>query len=217
VPILTAREELEARVSALQTEIDSLQETVRESEADEAEVAEKIATVRSDLQDEKDETAALEREMDQLRSDVADTEADEADLAAILSDHRDSQSQFELYEDQGEQWRWRLRHRDGHVIAGTNEGYERPNGAMTSMQAVRRDAYGATFLLIENEAELPQQGTHEGFVFPDTVESQATFELYESVADEYRWRLRHRNGNIIATAGEGYVSREGAETSIEGL
>jgi uncharacterized protein YegP (UPF0339 family) len=42
----------------------------------------------------------------------------------------------------------------------------------------------------------------------------ATFELYQDRAGEYRWRLRHNNGNIIADSGEGYSSKAGAENGI---
>jgi len=38
--------------------------------------------------------------------------------------------------------------------------------------------------------------------------SQATFEVYEDQAGQWRWRLVHRNGNIIADSGEGYASRQ---------
>jgi uncharacterized protein YegP (UPF0339 family) len=38
-------------------------------------------------------------------------------------------------------------------------------------------------------------------------DSQSQFELYEDNAGEYRWRLRHRNTNVIATSGEGYSAR----------
>jgi uncharacterized protein YegP (UPF0339 family) len=30
------------------------------------------------------------------------------------------------------------------------------------------------------------------------------FEMYRDAAGEYRWRLRHDNGNVIAESGEGY-------------
>ena len=45
----------------------------------------------------------------------------------------------------------------------------------------------------------------------------ATFELYEDKAGEYRWRLRHENGNIIADSGEGYTSKANAENGIESV
>lgn len=43
----------------------------------------------------------------------------------------------------------------------------------------------------------------------------ATYELYEDKAGEFRWRLVSRNGNIIADSSEGYSSKAGAERAIE--
>lgn len=45
----------------------------------------------------------------------------------------------------------------------------------------------------------------------------ATFELYEDQADDWRWRLRHENGNIIADSGEGYASKQKAKQGIESV
>ena len=45
----------------------------------------------------------------------------------------------------------------------------------------------------------------------------ATFEVYKDKANEYRWRLRHQNGNIIADSGEGYVAKSGAINGIESV
>ncbi|KTG08900.1 hypothetical protein AUR64_13900 [Haloprofundus marisrubri] len=45
----------------------------------------------------------------------------------------------------------------------------------------------------------------------------ATFELYRDRANEWRWRLRHRNGNIIADGGEGYSSKSAAKNGIESV
>ncbi|MFB6172665.1 MAG: HVO_2922 family protein [Haloarculaceae archaeon] len=45
----------------------------------------------------------------------------------------------------------------------------------------------------------------------------ATFELYEDHEGKYRWRLVHRNGNIIADSGEGYASRQKARQGIESV
>lgn len=47
--------------------------------------------------------------------------------------------------------------------------------------------------------------------------SDATFELYEDSVDEWRWRLVHDNGNIIADSGEGYSSKQSAEEGIESV
>ncbi|MFW6002896.1 MAG: HVO_2922 family protein [Halanaeroarchaeum sp.] len=45
----------------------------------------------------------------------------------------------------------------------------------------------------------------------------ATFELYEDVGGQWRWRLRHDNGNIIADSGEGYASVQKATQGIESV
>lgn len=41
------------------------------------------------------------------------------------------------------------------------------------------------------------------------------FQLYKDKADEYRWRLRARNGRIIATSGEGYQNKNDAVAAID--
>jgi len=47
--------------------------------------------------------------------------------------------------------------------------------------------------------------------------SNATFELYRDETDEWRWRLVHGNGNIIADSGEGYASRQKAEQGLRSV
>ncbi|UIO98795.1 YegP family protein [Halobaculum sp. CBA1158] len=49
------------------------------------------------------------------------------------------------------------------------------------------------------------------------MSSKATFEVYEDSAGQWRWRLEHDNGNIIADSGEGYASRQKAEEGIESV
>lgn len=43
----------------------------------------------------------------------------------------------------------------------------------------------------------------------------AAFEIYEDRAGTFRWRLRHRNGNIMADSGGSYSSRSGAEDAVD--
>ena len=43
------------------------------------------------------------------------------------------------------------------------------------------------------------------------------FQIYEDNAGKYRWRLRHRNGNIMADSGEGYSERNSAEEALHGV
>lgn len=43
------------------------------------------------------------------------------------------------------------------------------------------------------------------------------FTAYKDKAGEYRWRLVHANGNILATASEGYSSKASALKCIENV
>jgi hypothetical protein len=45
----------------------------------------------------------------------------------------------------------------------------------------------------------------------------AKFELYKDAKGEFRWRLVASNGQTIATAGEGYKSKESAKDGIESV
>ena len=44
----------------------------------------------------------------------------------------------------------------------------------------------------------------------------AKFELYKDKVGEFRWRLRHQNGEIIAS-GEGYTTKANALNGIESV
>ncbi|QFU81642.1 YegP family protein [Natronorubrum aibiense] len=52
---------------------------------------------------------------------------------------------------------------------------------------------------------------------PDQGERYSRFEVYEDRAGEWRWRLVHWNGNIIADSGEGYSSRSNARRAARGV
>jgi uncharacterized protein YegP (UPF0339 family) len=43
------------------------------------------------------------------------------------------------------------------------------------------------------------------------------FEVYKDKKGEHRWRLRHANGNILATSSEGYVAKASALKCIENV
>lgn len=51
----------------------------------------------------------------------------------------------------------------------------------------------------------------------DSSQTLAQFELFRDQRDEWRWRLRHRNGNIIATSGEGYTRKHNARKGIRSV
>src|SRR5262249_50490237 len=44
-----------------------------------------------------------------------------------------------------------------------------------------------------------------------------TFEIYKDRKEEFRWRLKAANGNIMATSGEGYKAKEDCKKGIEAI
>ena len=184
----------EAKRDAAIEEMESTTERdAAEHRAAQAEAERDAAIDGVNANDERDERIAdleqkladREREIEELQGELSDRSSDQDVLVAGIEDLRTSESQFELYEDRGGRWRWRLRHRSGDVIAASNRGHEQPNPAQTAVRAVRRDALGATTLLVENEDELPDEGTSDGMVLPDLTESQATFEIYVGEGEDH--------------------------------
>ncbi len=106
-----------------------------------------------------------------------------------------SKATFELYEDKADEYRWRLVHDNGNIIADSGEGYASKGNARDAIERVQGYAPKADVLDI----------------------GQAAFELYEDNAEEWRWRLRHRNGKIIADSSEGYSSRSAAEDAVNSV
>jgi len=49
------------------------------------------------------------------------------------------------------------------------------------------------------------------------ADSKATFELYTDNDGQWRWRLVHDNGNILADSGEGYTSKQNAERGLQSV
>jgi uncharacterized protein YegP (UPF0339 family) len=45
----------------------------------------------------------------------------------------------------------------------------------------------------------------------------AKFEIYKDKSEEFRWRLTHTNGQIIANSGEGYKAKANAIGGINSV
>lgn len=118
------------------------------------------------------------------------------DLAPVKVE---SKATFELFKDRADEHRWRLRHDNGNIIGVSGEGYSSKQNARKGMESVRENIPGAGL----KEITSPEDA------------AQASFEVYEDNAGEWRWRLRHDNGNIIADSGEGYADRSGVEEAVE--
>ncbi len=90
-------------------------------------------------------------------------------------------------------YRWQVRADNGRCTARSVRRFDTERDARESFARVREYAPVADLLDI----------------------GRAAFELYVDRAGEHRWRLRHRNGNILLDSGEGYATRSGARDGIE--
>ncbi|WP_244605299.1 HVO_2922 family protein [Halorussus halobius] len=196
--------------------------TAQEQASDRSEEASEL---RDRLAEREDEIADLEAELDDLRGARDDAEAEARtstesaaaeraradDAEAHLDRLHDSSATFEMYKDKADEWRWRLVHQNGNIVATGGEGYASDRNARRGMRSVKRNALGAE-VIWHREAEDPDPE-------PDPVleDPQATFELYRDDADEYRWRLRHDNGEIIAAAARGFSSKSAARDGLDAV
>ena len=89
---------------------------------------------------------------------------------------------------------------NGEVIA-TSEVYASKKSCLSGIESVKRNCVGG----IEDQ-------TVEGY----EVLKHPKFEIYLDKAGEYRFRLKARNGEIIAT-GEGYKAKAGCINGIESV
>ena len=96
---------------------------------------------------------------------------------------------FEIYEDSAKEHRWRLKDGDGKILATSGEGYKEKGDCKKAVEKIKSDVKG----------------------------DNATFEVYEDNAKEHRWRLKAKNGQIVASAPSGYKTKADAEAAVTSL
>ncbi|WP_435097564.1 HVO_2922 family protein [Halorubrum sp. N11] len=226
VPLMSdpVREDYERMQSEAATATTERDETSAELEA----TASELEATRAELETAREELSTTDSELSATTEGLSETEsaldAARAETAAL----RASKARFELFEDASGKPRWRLRHRNGNVIAIAGQGYSSRGKAQQGLHSVRRNALGAGILRIETpvtEAEAiaaddgpePEDAADPDVAVPsadEAIASKATFELFEDAAGEWRWRLVHDNGNIISDSGEGYASKSNANRAL---
>jgi uncharacterized protein YegP (UPF0339 family) len=100
---------------------------------------------------------------------------------------------YEVYEEDGKH-HWELISSD-EAIAENNTGYSSRSGATDAVGRFEEYAEKADTLTV----------------------GDASIEIYEDNAGDYRWRLRHRNGTIMAKGSRGYSSRSAAVKGINSV
>ena len=161
-------------------------------------------TVTVDAAATGDVEVELEREDGTVHFEVEMEWPDEE--AEIDADAAASKATFELFRDNADEHRWRLRHDNGNIIADGGEGYSDERDARSGIESVQRNAPGAHVVDVSRDEDAPEEGG-----------SDATFELFRDNADEYRWRLRHDNGNVVADGGQGYSSKQKAKQGLRSV
>ncbi len=183
----------------------------REAERD-LEERERDLEERGRERDEAQEEAETERARAEEAEIEAEAERARADEAEAHVDRLyDSNATFQLYEDKAQEWRWRLVHQNSNIVATSGEGYASDRNARRGMRSVKRNGLGANVIWDRTETE-PEPEPE-----PVREESKASFELYRDADDDHRWRLRHDNGEIIATVARGFASESNARDSIESI
>ncbi len=120
-----------------------------EHRADSAEESERAAAAASDTarknaadksRDSQRAGAAreedLEDEIEELTAEIEGMEEDDADV-------KSSKAKFELYTGKDDEWRWRLVHHNGNIIADSGEGYSSKANAKKGLGSVKLNALGA--------------------------------------------------------------------------
>jgi len=125
----------------------------------------------------------------------------------IDTDAHASKATFDLYEDNAEEYRWRLVHDNGNIIADSSQGYASKQKADQGLESVRKNAPGAHVVDLSKDDEPAE----------DEGASKATFELFADSGNKWRWRLRHDNGEIIADGGQGYSSKQKAKQGLRSV
>ncbi|MDS0220910.1 DUF1508 domain-containing protein [Haloarcula sp. S1AR25-5A] len=166
--------------------------------------ADEEQTVTVDPPAESDFEVEVEREDGTVSLEI-DMQWDEAE-GEVETDVVASKATFEVYEDSAEQYRWRLRHDNGNIIADGGEGYASKQKAKQGLESVKNNAPGAYVVDESKDEEAPSEGG-----------SKATFELFKDSDDKARWRLRHDNGEIIADCGQGYSSKQKAKQGLQSV
>jgi uncharacterized protein YegP (UPF0339 family) len=94
---------------------------------------------------------------------------------------------FEIYQDAGKEYRWRLKAANGQVLATSGQGYKAKADCKHGVERIQQDV----------------------------ASSKLTFEVYEDKQKEYRWRLKAANGQVIGASSEGYKAKADCEKAID--
>ena len=92
---------------------------------------------------------------------------------------------FEVFQDAAKEFRWRLKAGNGEVLATAGQGYKAKADCTKGVERIKTEA------------------------------DKLAFEVYEDNSKEFRWRAKAANGQVVATASQGYRAKADCEKAIE--
>lgn len=111
--------------------------------------------------------------------------------------------QFEYYTTTKGFYNYRLKSSNNETIAVSGgTGYSSLSACKAGIESVRKNA----------NVHIEDQTLRKVEELPNPK-----YEIYLDKADKYRYRLRARNGELIAVSEEGYASKDGCKKGIESL
>jgi uncharacterized protein YegP (UPF0339 family) len=108
-----------------------------------------------------------------------------AQLPTVLVAQDKDRLKFEVYQDASKEFRWRLKAGNGEVLATAGQGYKAKTDCQKGVQRIK------------------------------TEYDKLAFEVYEDNANEFRWRAKAANGQVVATSSQGYKAKADCEKAID--
>jgi len=186
-----------------------LEEAAARQAAEDAALAAKLkvaAPAAADAAPEADAVPAPRKSRAKVAAPAEEPEAVEpTEPAEAVAEEKHTRA-FEIHEDKAGQWRWRLRARNGELVAMSEQGFTTKAGVVKALDVVRR-----------NVAEA--EGHEEAPAGDDAAEAKTIkgFEIYEDKSGHWRWRLRASNGELLAIPEQGYSSKSGVVRALDAV
>ena len=108
-----------------------------------------------------------------------------AGMPAVCQEEK--KASFEIYADSTKEFRWRLKDSGGKTLATGGEGYKDKADCRKAVDKIKSEA----------------------------KTDKVTFEVYEDNAKEHRWRLKSKNGQIIASSSGSYKTKADCDAAVE--
>lgn len=94
---------------------------------------------------------------------------------------------IEVYKDKGGEFRFRIKAGNGETLATSGEGYKKKESAKNAIERIQKDS------------------------------DKLIYEVYEDKKEEHRFRIKAKNGNVLASSSEGYKDKSDAEKAMTSI